>query len=170
MKIETKFSNGDVVFYATIKDSYTSTPCTECAGKGRLKVEGKSYTVACRDCDGRGSFGKSEAAPDATRLTIGRVGVEICESPGLPGKSIFSNFGPQSKREESYMAVETGVGSGSVYPVEDLFHTEAEALDRARIKLYEWRQRKAEQDERERRDREMRAREYQDTEETDSVS
>ena len=61
------------------------------------------------------------------QLTIGRVEVVDTNSPGLPGESIFSNYGPQRSYEERYMCVGTGVGSGSVYTFnEHIFHTKAE--------------------------------------------
>lgn len=167
MIIETKFNNGDVVYYADVSEAYTSTPCAECAGTGRLKIEGKTYTIACRDCNGRGSFSRSELAPAAALRTIGQIRVEIKDSPGKPGHSTFSNYGPQSGRDETYMCIETGVGSGSVFYAADLFHTEAEALDRAKVKLYEWRQRRDEEEARRQKEREQYAREFSEAEETD---
>lgn len=60
-------------------------------------------------------------------LTIGRVRVEVTDSPGIPGESFFSNYRPQKEYVEQYMCVETGVGSGSVYTLgEHIFHTKEE--------------------------------------------
>jgi hypothetical protein len=39
----------------------------------------------------------------------------------------YENYKPQSDREESYMAVETGVGSGKLYRDADLFASEEAA-------------------------------------------
>lgn len=73
-------------------------------------------------------------------LTIGMVRVEITDSPGLNDGRVeagcdiqFDNYKAQSKREESYMMVETGVGSGNVYtPGRDMFSTITQAYDAAR--------------------------------------
>jgi hypothetical protein len=177
MIIETKFSNGDSVFYATIGETYTKIDCEECAGKGRLKIEGKSYTVACRNCGGRGNFSKREATPAARKLTIGQVRIELTDSPGTANQwgdvlstdgNGFTNYSPVQKREEAYMCIETGLGSGSVYPVDDLFYTEAEALDRATWKIVEWRERVAEEATRQEQERLRNAREFED-EESDAL-
>lgn len=61
------------------------------------------------------------------QLTIGRVEVVDTSSPGIPGESTFSNYGPQRSYEERYMCIGTGIGSGNVYTVnEHIFRTEAE--------------------------------------------
>lgn len=63
----------------------------------------------------------------AQHLTIGKVNIEITDSPGVPGESRFSNYGPQNGRKEQYMCVETGVGSGSLYTLgERIFGTQEE--------------------------------------------
>src|SRR5208337_3344961 len=140
-KIETKYNNGDRVWYATIGLDYEKQTCAECNGAGSLKIEGKSYTVACRDCNGRGHFSTQVTAPAARQLTLGQVRVEIAASPGDGEHSIFSNFGPVHHHKEEYMAVETGIGSGIIYAVERLFATEAEALSHAAILVHEARDR-----------------------------
>ena len=70
------------------------------------------------------------------RVTIGQVRVQITETPGINGGYVepeapnvcFSNFAPESERLEQYMAIETGIGSGSVYTLGvNIFETEAEA-------------------------------------------
>ena len=62
------------------------------------------------------------------KLTLGQVRVEVTNSPGYDG-TIFDNFKKQSGRKESYMAMETGIGSGYVYNAEDLYAIEAEARE-----------------------------------------
>ena len=59
------------------------------------------------------------------KLTLGQVRVEVTNSPGYDSQ--FDNFKAQKGRKESYMAVETGIGSGYVYNAEDLYATEEEA-------------------------------------------
>lgn len=164
MRIDTKFENGDTVFHAYVGDGYKSIPCDECSEAGWLKVEGKTYKIACRVCNGRGSLATYEPMPRATMMMIGQVRISITESPGKPGYSPSSNFGPQREREESYMCVETGIGSGTIYRVEDLFATEQEALVRAAFKVIEWKERRAEAEKHEAAARLQREKEYREEE------
>ena len=70
-------------------------------------------------------------------LTIGKVSVSVTDSPGVDGEEVFSNFMPQKEHKETYMCIETGIGSGNIYYVERLFHdkesakAEAESLNKA---------------------------------------
>lgn len=170
MHIETKYSNGDKVYYATTRDESYREICAGGCADGRLRIEGREMTVRCPDCNGRGYHLRAKAAPYAKLLTVGRVGVEITESPGCDyhmGEILstdgngFTNYSPVVKREERYMCIETGIGSGSVYPVEDLFPTEAEALERASVKLVEWKKQQDEYDERREKERQRRLAEHQ---------
>lgn len=72
----------------------------------------------------------------AREVTIGQVRVEITDTPGINGGCIepaapsisFDNYAPKQEREESYMAIETGIGSGSVYTLGvHIFVSRAEA-------------------------------------------
>lgn len=57
------------------------------------------------------------------QLTVGQIGVTIVDSNYYG--STFDNFRPQKKYEERYMCVETGIGSGTVYTLnESIFLTE----------------------------------------------
>lgn len=163
MQITTKFSNGDKVWHAyTNWAPVSERVCEECAGSGRLKIEGKALTIACTNGCRYGKFPVYSFVPLAQELTVGRVQVEITDSPGSdsewgPCKSTdgtgFTNYSPITSREEKYMCIETGIGSGSVYPVEDLFATEADALEHAKIKAVEAAQWRKEDDERRERAR-----------------
>ncbi len=147
MKIETKFSNGDRVFRAyTNWGPSGQRDCEECGGTGRLKIEGKSVTIACTNGCRHGKFSSYTFLPLTEQLTIGQVRVAITESPGTDDErggikstdgTGFSNYSPISKREEQYMCIETGIGSGSIYDVENLFVTEAEAHEHAKLKVIE---------------------------------
>jgi hypothetical protein len=64
--------------------------------------------------------------PSIIERTIGYVRVEITDAKGQPD-SIFDNFKAKKCREEKYMMEETGIGSGNVYPVDQLFATRQEA-------------------------------------------
>ena len=69
------------------------------------------------------------AYPDrvAFPLTIGQVRKCVTDSPGRKGEALFDNYKPQKKEEEEYMCVQTGIGSGNVYPLERVFATPEEA-------------------------------------------
>lgn len=60
-------------------------------------------------------------------LTIGQVQKTITDSPGIPRETVFDNYKAQQSIEESYMCIETGIGTGTRFYVQDLFLTEQEA-------------------------------------------
>jgi hypothetical protein len=60
-------------------------------------------------------------------LTVGQISIKITDSPGIPD-SVFDNYKPQTDREEQYMCVESGIGSGAVYSFnKNIFATKKEA-------------------------------------------
>lgn len=60
-------------------------------------------------------------------LTVGQVRIKVTDSPGT-SDTIFENYRPQTGRKESYMCVETGINSGSVYTLDkNIFATKNEA-------------------------------------------
>ena len=70
-------------------------------------------------------------------VTIGHVRVEYTHSKGLKGGKVddslpvaFDNYKPKAaKYEEVYMAVETGIGSGTLWKMnESIFRTEDECI------------------------------------------
>lgn len=65
------------------------------------------------------------------QLTIGKVTVEITDSPGMDDEETFDNYKPQRGRKESYMCVETGIGSGTVYTLGEHIFTTREACEQA---------------------------------------
>jgi len=60
-------------------------------------------------------------------LTVGQVRVSVTDSAGIDGEEVFDNYKPKKGYEESYMLVETGIGTGTVYGVKNMFHTSAGA-------------------------------------------
>lgn len=165
MKIETKFSNGDTVYAA--RQDYgpdSLTDCPECHGKGSFGIEGKPFQrlkctgFRCRD----GKIQAYALKPYATKLTIGQVRVQITDSPGQPGGSEWDNYRAQHGREERYMAIETGIGSGSLHDADGLFRTEEEAVAYASAVLIPQRLAwEKEEDERRERDRQARLRQIE---------
>ncbi len=53
-------------------------------------------------------------------LTIGQISATVTSTPGIPGL-IFENYLPQASYCEEYMCIETGVGSGQLYQLVDIF-------------------------------------------------
>lgn len=61
-------------------------------------------------------------------LNIGQIRIEMTDSPGIID-NLFDNFKAQKSYIETYMCVETGIGSGNVYTLgRNIFKTEDEAL------------------------------------------
>ena len=60
-------------------------------------------------------------------LIIGQIRVTLTDSPGLPDEKTFDNYKAKKEYTEEYMCVETGIGSGQVYPMERLFKYKEEA-------------------------------------------
>lgn len=144
MQIETKFAIGDEVWHVWGRVRRETERCTLCQGAGQVRVVGTEDTVSCPKCWGKGENESGEQHVDytvsRTPLTIGLVRVAV-EGPTRGDQSHahspidMSNMGPRSaKRTEEYMAVETGVASGSVYKLEDLFATKDEAVAEAKLR------------------------------------
>lgn len=125
--IETKYSVGDVVYWATTITEKRARPCPDCAGTKKWKAlspAGGEYEFACPRCSASYfsqrdlSLDYHEYTPHAVPMTIGSVRVDTADS----------YYGT------SYMCIETGVGSGSIYREADLFPTKDEALKAAAAK------------------------------------
>ena len=126
MKMESAFSVGDGVFYAGITRKQEQLDCPDCLGEKRWTVTspaGGEYQFNCPRCaatymsDRSLSLSYQSFVPCVQSLTIGSVRYE-------------------SENGCKYMCKETGVGSGTVYDEKDLFPTEDEALEIAKIKAY----------------------------------
>lgn len=129
MIIETKFSIGDVVYFATTTTEVKQHDCPDCLGTRKWKAvspAGLEYEFPCPRCTGhyrserRLTLQYTQFAPAVRPLTIGSVQANTYADDG-----------------NRYMAQETGVGSGSLYYERDLFATEAEALQAATLKAAE---------------------------------
>lgn len=126
MIIETKFSIGDVVYFATTTTERKTHECPDCLGTRKWKAispAGTEYTFDCPRCtssyqsEHRLSLNYTQFTPATRKLTIGSVKT--------------NNEG--SVNENEYMCLETGVGSGSVYDEVRLFATEEEAMVVAKL-------------------------------------
>lgn len=121
--LTTKYSVGDVVFYASTYDVIKQHPCPDCKGSRQWKAvapSGQEYTFGCPRCstrfysDTRLSLKYAAFDPIVTKMTIGQV---RAVSPPT-----------QFDQPAEYMCVETGVGSGTVYREDRLFLHEDEAM------------------------------------------
>ena len=129
MKIESKFNINQKVYHIVNARERTWVPCSGCDSSGSITLkDGKARE--CPVCYGR--KGESEYLPTKWQLdvllTIGSIGVKVTNIKSTSG---FANMGEYAdgctEIEEEYMMYETGIGSGRVYYIKDLFHTKEEA-------------------------------------------
>lgn len=114
MIITTRFSIGDKVWLGTTRWMSKPIACPRCAGAGRFKLNdagGKEFSVTCPDCYGHGSDHEYDFRPMIEQLTVGSVRYDSHDVG----------------EKESYMCIETGVGSGSIWTGKVLFATREEA-------------------------------------------
>lgn len=126
MDITTKYSVGDTVFVGRSQWGSKPVTCPDCKGTGKWKIVANdgpngSWNVTCQTCRnwGAGSGYGTGKVKESTRVavteqrTIGSVQInthEDCHDSGV-----------------RYMCMETGVGSGQIYPEKALFATREEA-------------------------------------------
>lgn len=132
MEIVTKFNNDDKVYTIRKKNEIKWNPCEFCDGKGTIIGRNGELGI-CPECNGR--RGKQSLHDlkwfySEIPLTIGQVRVCVTGKYTAENESVFSNYGSQQyKYEEKYMLRETGIHSGSVWKVENLFSTLEEAKE-----------------------------------------
>ena len=107
MRIETRYSIGDIVWGLTVSRAAKTNPCGLCSATGSVGIADTDRTTTCPDCHGRGRLRPTEQELHGhiQRLTIGQV-----------------NTRNEAERvERTYMAEETGVGSGRVWNEANLY-------------------------------------------------
>lgn len=106
--ITTQFAPGDEVHGIRSQQVKVWTPCAFCASSGHVSGA-NGHTRSCPEC--YGGTGRDEWLPEAWRyvgrMTVGQVRVEV----------------DAGHVDERYMLVETGVGSGTLWKVADLFRS-----------------------------------------------
>lgn len=126
--ITTKYSVGDVVYFASYQSENKSHPCPDCKGERAWKVispAGQEYKTPCPRCstsyqsDRSLSLTYSAFAPFVRKLTIGSIQ--------------FNTAAGAHDEGARYMCRETGVGSGSIYDEAKLFETEEEAATASEV-------------------------------------
>lgn len=124
MILETKYSIGDKVFYATTTRETKHAPCPDCLGTKKWKAvspAGMEYEIDCPRCsanyllDNDLTLAYEIYTGAVVSLTIGQVKIDT------------KNLGAE------YMCLETGICSGSVYNERDLFSNKSEAAEAADI-------------------------------------
>jgi hypothetical protein len=120
VKIETKYSIGDVVYHGRNETVAVRTECPDCKGSREWAVTtpaGQTMTTGCPTCDAlggsRGFIERYERSPKVETLTIGSVR--------------FNSHEGDDCGQISYMCRETGVGSGSIWYESRLRATREEA-------------------------------------------
>lgn len=123
MLIETKFSKGDEVYYASTLPKRKTHDCPDCNNTRKWKAispAGLEYEFGCPRCSQHYSsnhelsLSYTQFEPKVETRTIGSLQINTHE--------------PRTH----YMCYETGIGSGQLYNEEDLFTTHDEALKRAK--------------------------------------
>lgn len=139
--LTTKFSFGDQVWRVYPTTEAIKLPCRFCRGRGFLAVEGaneESRSVKCPECGVNatvtlGSWPEWRVGDGP--LQIGMIELRIIDRTGGDNGHHADNMNParaaESAYEENYMAWSTGVGSGTLYHVEDLFASREEASEEA---------------------------------------
>lgn len=119
MKLETKYSIGDVVYHPQVLSTGAKMPCPDCLGR-RVWIaklpNGEELRIACPTCaygyeGSRGEVPSGEVHGRVDRFTIGSVRMDT----------------GSGDRGTEYMCEETGVGSGSLWAESKLFDTREEA-------------------------------------------
>ena len=119
MKLETKYSIGDVVYHPQVLSTGAMMPCPDCLGERVWSAKlpnGEELRIACPTC-ARGYQGSTGEVPSGEvrgqvdRFTIGSVRMDT----------------GSSDRGTEYMCEETGVGSGSIWNESELFDVREEA-------------------------------------------
>lgn len=128
--LTTKFDMGDAVWHAFTATETRQHPCPDCHDTHKWKAvspAGSEFDVPCPRCasgyqsDQSLNLKYTVLAARARKLTIGQIKASTAT-------------GDDYDAGNSYMCLETGIGSGNIYREADLFSTEAEALQAAQVK------------------------------------
>lgn len=125
-----RFAIGDLAYALTLYRENVTRTCPVCDGAGDVEVSGSEYRARCPEpaCR-RGKIVTSANVLHASirMLTIRQVRTE---TTARANRAIDSRV-VLVDHEVGYMASETGVGSGTVWPEDRLFATREDAAARA---------------------------------------
>ena len=138
MELQTQFDTQQAVYAVRFESHQVRVTCSFCAGTGRVQGQNGSDTSCPKCVCGEGA--NWEYTPKqwyaGGPFTVGRVTVEVTDSPGAPCEIDADNYREQKGRKEEYMLAEFGIGCGLVFQAENLFadmlSAEAEAAKRNR--------------------------------------
>ncbi|HET7406248.1 MAG TPA: hypothetical protein VFJ21_03815 [Mycobacteriales bacterium] len=112
MNITTRYSIGDTVWHLRTRRQRRKVTCPLCGGKGRVPIGDTDRDTHCPDCRWGGVYETDRTLMgEIARLTIGQVRAEV----------------EGDRTEITYMAWETGVGSGSILAEANLYPTRKDA-------------------------------------------
>ena len=143
--ITTRFSLGDQVWSIGPNAEEIKLPCRCCRGRAWLEAkgaDGESHSVPCPEC-GQSATVRLGSWPEwrvERSLRIGLIRVQVADHTGTDNGERGDNMNPAraervgGRDEERYMCWETGVGSGSLHRVEDLFATPELAEEEAQAR------------------------------------
>lgn len=117
MNITTKFSLGDVVTAINRGNRQEWVDCPLCLGTGDITVSESATIRRCPECYGKKgkTYWREEQWTTRHTSTIGKVNIEL-----------YGDEYDGTDREQ-YMLASTGVGSGTLWPVDQLWATREEA-------------------------------------------
>ena len=120
MKFKSRFNLGDKVYYVGTRTTRQYDRCQACGGAGRVEINGNTFS--CNACSGLGRKElpwKEEWFVSDKIGTIGMIRAELTDAEWVSGK--------EERFEETYMIDISGVVSGTVHNVSNLFTTREEA-------------------------------------------
>jgi ribosomal protein L37AE/L43A len=138
MILESQLDIGQKVWSIIRQQQRVDTTCSACDGKGTIHLQ-DSTSWRCPKCRSgvQTKIAKSKWVVVGPR-TVGRIEIQVTDSPGYPSEINADNYKAQKGRAEKYMCIETGIGSGSVYTLnEHIFATKAEAQQECDIRNLE---------------------------------
>tara|TARA_Y100000114_G_C11764120_1_gene332323 strand:+ start:21332 stop:21781 length:450 start_codon:yes stop_codon:yes gene_type:complete len=116
--IKTKYNLKQVVYNAYCTHDRYYIECEDCGGTGYWQIAGKDKEVGCHTCNKEGSWvnnpgkiAKFKHFPKVRQLTIGQVRATIGYDAGVV-----------------YMCKESGTGSGTLWPENQLMEEEQKAI------------------------------------------
>ncbi len=129
MNIESKFNLNDKVYPVERSRKTEREKCMKCDGLRGTKWPDGSWE-RCGSCYGNGYIDKLSGVLWLVGdiLTIGQIQIKI---ESIKKTGIFDNIGEYDADnvliEEKVMCYETGIGSGTVHPMDKMFATQDEA-------------------------------------------
>ena len=130
MNISTKFNFKDLVWRIDKTQTRTWKKCGFCVGSGRIIGHDGNNAICpvCRGQRGNYFFSKESWLVMHMQLTIGEIKVTTRCEYKAEDETIFDNYSDQEALyTEQYMCYETGIGSGTLWPVEHLFKFKEDA-------------------------------------------